>query len=488
MEKLSNHLIKKIGINPCLKEKSKYFSLKSFEEVITLPEDMPDMKEIVSVMIEPEIISQKTIDSIKGLSSEGQYLSGKKIVLHVKLKQKILYAADIAKKTIHTIQNENFQSIYISIPLLMEGTDPKELLKFEYLKTEIYTQDIIMKKINNRSIFKNVILLIDTFLIPTYQLTYTIHEDNRSNIFIAHKDGAHKKQITFSHKHYNIKPVWSPTGWEIAFLSDRENKNGKHMLYVYCLKDGKIKKLTDSHRFHMVSSFCWSHEGQTIIFSASFKNQKQLFSIDINTLECTQLTFGNSEIKNYKPKYSPTDKKVAFFQSISGVSNLFVMDMERLNITKLTSCGFIKDFDWSNNGQYISYISGKSGECDQVCLMDLNKMEKVFLKIPGRILTTRNINFSPDNHHIAFIGSDFVTENIFDYDLRKNRMINVTKNLSDIKISSFVWKIDSSQIYYAANDLSYYNIYTIYLKDFSRYSLTSTIASDIRLSYRTKII
>ena len=89
MENSYNHLIKKIGINPCSKEKSKYFSLKSFEEVITLSEDMPDIKEIVSVMIEPEIISQRVIDSIKGMSAEGKYLSGKKIVVHVKLKQKI---------------------------------------------------------------------------------------------------------------------------------------------------------------------------------------------------------------------------------------------------------------------------------------------------------------------------------------------------------------------------------------------------------------
>lgn len=487
MENTENLLVKTIGIHKNSKENSEYFSFVSSEEVMILPEYMPDIKKIVSIIVEPEILSKKCIDTMRGQSSEGHYLSGKKFMVHMKLKQKVLYLADVAEKTIHTFQNEYFQSVYIVIPKNIDGSDPKDLLKFDYLKPQVNIQEIVTKKINERCIFKKVSLLVDLVLIPTYQLSYSI-KNEQSNIFICYMDGSHKKQITISRKNHNIKPMWSPMGWEIAFLSDDENNKGKYMLYVYSLADGVIRRITDPEDFDAVGSFCWDYEERRIIFSASYREQKKLFCININTLDWKQITFGNSEAKNYKPKSSPTGGYVAFLQSISGVSNLYMMDTNTGNITKLTSCGFIRDFTWSKEGKVIAYIWDRSGEYNRTYLIDLNGMENIVLKTPKQIITMRNIKFSLDNQYIAFIGSDLITDNIFYYDLRRKRMTNLTKNYNGIKISDFVWKSDGESIYYTANDLEYYNIYRISIKNFMKYALTSTMASDISLSYRPKII
>ena len=333
-------LIKKIGINKCLREDAKFFSFTSSEEVIVLPEHMPNIKKIVSIMIEPEIITQNVINTIRGKSSDGEYLSGKKIIIHMKLKQKMLYEADVEEETIHTIENEYFQSAYIVIPPIIEGSDPEELLKFEYLKTQVYVENIVIEKINERAAFKNISLLIDAFFVPTYGLSYSIRE-KESNIFVSYPDGSHKKQITYSKNDNHIMPTWSPAGGEIAFLSDMENNEGKYMIYIYCLADRQIKKITDSNQFDKISSFCWSGDGKSIIFSGVLQDEKQLFSIDINTLEYHQLTFGNNEIRNYRPKASPVDKKVVFLQSISGFSNLCMMDVNTMSVVKLTSSGFV---------------------------------------------------------------------------------------------------------------------------------------------------
>ncbi|MCT4605595.1 MAG: hypothetical protein N4A64_05715 [Marinisporobacter sp.] len=487
MENTEKPLVKTIGIHKNTKENSAYFSFVSMEEVMTLPEHMPDIKNIISIIIEPEIISKKCIDTMRGQSAEGQYLSGKKLVVHMKLKQKILYLADVVEKTIHTFQNECFQSVYIVIPKSMDGSDPKDLLRFDYLKTQVTIQEIVTKKINERCIFKKVSLLVDLVLIPTYQLSYSMRKE-QSDIFICYMDGSHKKQITFSRKSHNIKPKWSSTGWEIAFLSDEENKKGKYMLYVYSLVDGRIRRMTDPKDFDAVGGFCWDYEDQRIIFSASYKEQKKLFCINIHTLDWKQLTFGNREGRNYKPKSSPVGGKIAFLQAISGISNLYMIDTNTGNMTKLTSCGFIKDFDWSKEGKHIAYIWDRSGEYNRIYLIDLDGMERIALKTPKQIITMRNIQFSSDNKHIAFIGSDLITDNIFYYDLRKKRMIRLTNNYNGIKISDFIWKADGASIYYVANDLEYYNIYRISIKDSIKYALTSTMASDISLSYRPKIV
>ena len=134
------------------------------------------------------------------------------------------------------------------------------------------------------------------------------------------------------------------------------------------------------------------------------------------------------------------------------------------------------------------YVWGRSGEYNEICLIDLKKLDKKLLNIPTQIIAIRNVQFSPDNNHIAFIGSDLEKDNIFSYDLREDHIMNLTNNFNRIKISDFAWKTDSSSIYYGANDFEYYNIYMIAIKDQAKYCLTSTTASDIRLSYRPKII
>lgn len=483
------NFVKKIGISKFAKEKSIFFSFINGEEVMHLSDHMPDIKKIISVMVEPEIMSQKCVNTIRGQSAEGAYLSGKKIVVHMKLKQKILYVADVTEKTIHIIENECFQSAYIVIPPYIEGSQVEELLEFEYLKTSIHVQNIGIRKISSRSILKNVSLHIDTFLIPTYELSYALHEEyGNSNVFISYGNGRHKKQLTFSRIHHYIRPVWSPNGWQIAFLSDQENIKGTYMMYMYSMSDGTTKKITYKNQFDTISSFCWDGHGQKIIFSAVINKEKQLFCIDVNTLEYKQLTFGSSEIKNFKPKMNQAGEKVGFLQSISGVSNLCILDVHTLSITKLTSSGSIKDFDWSKDGKFITYVFQRIGECSKICTIDLETKEVSLLKIPSYIITIRNICYSPNNRYISFIGSNLETDNIFCYDLWENEMVNLTKNFRNIKISDFVWKIDTRSIYYAANDLGYYNIYRISLKDRSIYSIISTISSKIELSYRPKII
>lgn len=481
-----NSFIKKIGLCKQLHKESKFFSFISSEEVILLPDYMPNIKKVLSIIVEPEIISKKCVSTLKGESSEGEYYSGKKMVVHFKLKQKILYVADVKEKTMHTYENEYFHSAAIVIPSIIEGSNPEILLKFDYLQTQVYIHNIIIKKLNERTFFINMSLLIDTFLIPAYQLSYANCGEN-NHIFIAAQDGSQKKQITFGDKGHNTRPSWSPRGLEIAFLSDCDNK-GKYMLYVYNIEDRITKKITDSSIFDCVRSFCWSNTGQKIIFSAKSKKVQQLFCIDIHTLDYEQLIYGNSEIKSYKPKICKNGRYIGFLQSIAGIFNLFIMDIEKRSITKLTSCGFINDFDWSNDGEFIVYIWAKSGTYNEIYLINIKTKEKIILKTKENIINIRHICFSPDNNKIAFIGSDICTENIYYYDLERNAIVNLTKHFNDRKISDFSWNIDGTQIYYGANDLTYYNLYVISLDNYQKHSLTSTTASDIHISYRPKII
>ncbi len=481
--------MEKVDIQNYLYDKNNFFSLISSEEVINLPKNMPDIKEFVSIIIEPEITHTKIIDTINGISDEGQHLYGKKMVLHIKLKQKILYLADIQNQSIHTIQNEYLQSAYIIVPAFIKGSDIKDLLKFNYLKTTIKVQNSITKLINNRCIYKNAILDINTCFIPSYELSYCIHSNYiESNIFISYDNCCKKKQITLSNNSKNIRPTWSPNGDKIAFLSNKDNNNPKYMLYIYSVKDSIVKKITTSYEISSITSFCWTNDGQKIIFAGSYENQKNLFYIDINTCKCQQLTFVSSSIKNYKPECCPNREEVAFLQSISGISNLCIMNINKMNINRITSSGYIKDFSWSKDGNFITYTYGKSDTCDKIYILNLISFESTLLKIPKQIIKIKNIQYSNCNKFIAFIGSDLITDNIYIYNIKEDSFVNLTNNIFNIKINDFIWTIDSSTIYYSAKEFKYFNIYSTSLKDYSKYIITNTTACDIELNYRPKII
>ena len=469
-------------------QQNSFFSLASVTEKLVLPENLPDIMQIVSMIVEPEIISIKVINTTRGLSLEGSNMTGKELVLQLKLKQKLLYEADVHERTIHTYQNECFQSFCIVIPEIIKGSAPEELIKSRYLETRVHIKNYSLRRINNRTIFKSIILFTNVILLPTYELCYSIQNSKSiNNIFIAHEDGSSKKKIPICERNKKIMPKWSPNGNKLAFLSNNSIDKSRYMLYVY-KNNSSIIKTTNEKMFDSVNSYDWHPDGNSIILSANKNNKKDVFSVDINNLKYKQLTYGNGDIKNDKPLYSPVGDKIAFLEYFSNVPNIRVMDANGKYLKKLTSSGFIKDFDWSKNGDSIAYIVDKDGRSDQICMAYLMNEKKLELKIPNWIIKINKVLFSPDSRYISFIASNLFTEDIFVYNLKSRIFSNLTKNFSNIRIKDFVWKMDSSCIYYSANDLQYYNIYTISLDGKFKYQITSTDSTDIRLDYCSRII
>lgn len=466
-------------------EDKEFFTQICSMENVELPSNLPDIEQVVSSVVEPEVISIKAINTMKGLSYEGQYLSGKKVVIELKLKEKILYVAENASQSVHIIENVSFQSVYVVIPCLIEGTDPEFLIKHKYLKTDISIEDIFIKQLGKRKIFRNVCLLVKLFLIPTYEVCYSFHKNCMcSDIFIMHENGSNKVQITFNKKSKSKKPLWSPHGRSIAFLSNCE---GSNMLYTYCLKTCTSRRITNPNTFKSISSFCWSADGVNLIFSAHTRDSKEIFITDINKFQLNELTRGNGVLKSHNPKCSPDGSKIAFLRSFSGMTNLWVMNNDGMECKKLTSCGGTKCFDWSKDSKSITYISSKDGKPDEVCILDMSDFNSRILVDSSAAVKKRKIQFSPDGNNIAFISSNSGTEDIWVYDLNKDCVKNITNNPCNIKISDFIWNSDSSKIYYSANDLFYFNIYSVYLKNYIKWQLTSTMSSNIEINYRPRI-
>lgn len=477
--------IKKNGISKCHKKKMRYFSQISSREIITIPDYMPDIEKIVSVIIDPKIISVRAISTMVGESEEGQYLSGCKLVVEIELKQKILYAADTKSQSIHVVENTILQSAYIIVPKDIEGTEMKKLLKEHRFNVKIYIEDIVIKRMDARKIFKNIFLLLEGIYRPTFEICYSEkHCGKTSHIFICYDNGKHLRKITHNEKVKNITPKWSPTGQEIAYLA---YEDGSFIIYIYNANSHKFTKITRPEKYDCITSFCWSNKGDKIYFTGNVKNTKEIFCINTKSLKCKQLTYGDDNVKSYKPKCSYDGQKIAYIKSFANSKNLYVMDSNGLKSQKITDCGFIQDFDWGKDNNIVYIQNNHLGKLC-ICVVNICTLEKVYIKIPSSVVSLKKVKYSSKGNYITYIANDFSTQDIYLYDINKNKTLNLTKNISNITISDYVWKVNEKKIFYSADNLGYYNIYSLDLEKNRIFQITNSTASYIELSYRPRIL
>lgn len=108
--------------------KVKYFKEEIISELINLPENNPDMKGILNTLVSANIEETKLIKTEKGLSNEGQKLTGYKLLVKVKIKEKIMYIADYCTQPLHAVHKEDIVNLFIILPKKIENIDICTLL------------------------------------------------------------------------------------------------------------------------------------------------------------------------------------------------------------------------------------------------------------------------------------------------------------------------------------------------------------------------
>lgn len=157
--------VKVIGVAKDLPIDPKYFTEISIPETIKIPEIKPDMEQLVEVIVQAEIMSMRLVDTPCMKSFEGQMLSGKKLILELKLKEKVVYVADEADQPVHAAHYEEvMRSVFIIVPKSVDGKSIELLLKSNKVRVIPYIEDIYAVQKDKRTVFKNITLLIDVII------------------------------------------------------------------------------------------------------------------------------------------------------------------------------------------------------------------------------------------------------------------------------------------------------------------------------------
>lgn len=225
--------------------------------------------------------------------------------------------------------------------------------------------------------------------------------------------------------HRVTSPKWSADGEQIAFLSNREEKN---QLFLLSAKGGEAKKLTSFEKG--VSSFEWSPCGTKIYFDAPVKEGK---------------TFTDKEKKDEKKLPEPVRVTKMKYKA-DGVGllpqdsyrQIGVIDIASGDVSQFTEGSYQHSLQAvSHDGKKMVIGVNRAENLDfefrqPLYLVDVETREETV--IVDEIGYYGGARFSFDDHYVAFVGSDRTYQNathghLYVYDTRRGNRINLTESV-----------------------------------------------------------
>ena len=186
----------------------------------------------------------------------------------------------------------------------------------------------------------------------------------------------------------------------IAFLSDRDGEVLD--LYLMNADDTNIKRLTTGADVFLYS---WSPDGRRLIYD-SIPTTESLGIFAINDDGDWNITVLEGD--DAAPAWSPDGEKIAFSSLRDGDTNIYVMDIDGGNQTRLTDDpANDKRPAWSPDGEEIAFVSsrqtGFESGLDRIWIMDSDGMNQHALTInPGQSVEDTTPSWSPGGTQIAF--------------------------------------------------------------------------------------
>ncbi|MGL5084709.1 MAG: SPOCS domain-containing protein [Clostridium sp.] len=161
MNMFTRDLIEYSGIEPYLDDECSTGYTSNFKQTnidleFCVPEQKPDIEQVVKVDITTKILKTRVVKTPKGTSLEGQIMTGYKLLILGEVKLKIRYVADEPEQSMH--------SFHAYIPFCDYIVLPETTCNIDALVADVYVEDIFLEKQNCRCLFSNlnILLVVET--------------------------------------------------------------------------------------------------------------------------------------------------------------------------------------------------------------------------------------------------------------------------------------------------------------------------------------
>lgn len=129
-----------------------YFKEEAINDILMLSEEMLDISRIVDMIVEPTIVDMRLIETTEGVSHEGQIATGYKIMVSLKLREKLLYIGEQPSQPIQGVHFEIPHSFSISVPKEVETQPICNLLERGALRVDTYIEKVYTRKLDCRAV------------------------------------------------------------------------------------------------------------------------------------------------------------------------------------------------------------------------------------------------------------------------------------------------------------------------------------------------
>ncbi len=176
---------------------------------------------------------------------------------------------------------------------------------------------------------------------------FSSNEDRQYNdLFVINADGSGRKRLLDWPDSHEWGATWSPDGKYIVFTSERE---GNYQIFVMPYGgDAEPVNLLQDNFFHTYPD--WSLDGKWLAFVSDRSGNWDIWKLkvdecldarlagqtgDIDVCQPQQLTENPDD--DFFPRWSPDGGKIAFASRRNGDRDIYVMDAEGGDITRLTT-------------------------------------------------------------------------------------------------------------------------------------------------------
>jgi len=238
----------------------------------------------------------------------------------------------------------------------------------------------------------------------------------------------------------NVGPSLSPDGKYLAFLSTRELFSID--LFLADAHTGQIiRRLVSSDRdghFDALrfidSSGGWSPDSKKMAFVVFEKGDNFLGIVDSNTRTIEHIRVpGVDSLTN--PVWSPDGSTIAFSGQMTGVTDLFLYDLNTKALRRLTNDKYA-DLQpaWSPDGRFLAFVTdrGEGTSLEQLRFSDMRiatiEVSSGTIRILPMFATAKHINpqWSPDGSAIYFIANPQGVPDVYRYTLANSQVSQIT--------------------------------------------------------------
>ena len=163
---------------------------------------------------------------------------------------------------------------------------------------------------------------------------------------------------------------FSPDGNYIAAFARREA--GFSLILIDVLRGG-LRKIIDME-VEQQRSPSWHPDGQSIVFAGNLNGQFDIFSVDLDTLDITNLT--NDEFFDAAPTFSPDGRWLTYTSFVGEYAQIFRASTSDLKQRYQLTTGEYhnKEPVYSASGERIYFTSNRTG-ADNIFGLDLERQE-----------------------------------------------------------------------------------------------------------------